>query len=189
MTLDEFESELRRLIGKPTRLRPFVCDGSPLDCPVMLVGLNPASKMRKDFWDFWRPGIGFDKAAWFECYLRERAAEPLAPGRTRRHAISPTRRNIEAFGDGAGAVKVLETNIFAVPSESPDTLEGEDADTRPFEWLLRAVKPRVIVAHGKPAQKTIKHLAPQTMTISSKHLRLLSREAAVELGQRAARAL
>lgn len=31
MDLEEFETELRALIGRPTELRPLDCEGSPLE--------------------------------------------------------------------------------------------------------------------------------------------------------------
>jgi len=53
-----------------------------------IVGLNRASPMKATFWDFWRPGICYDKGAWTDAYL-ERAERSLKPGRTRRLKISP----------------------------------------------------------------------------------------------------
>ena len=64
MSLDEFERQLADLLGRPSRARPFVCEGSPLDCEIFIVGFNPATEMG-DFWQFWRTGYGFDKNAWF----------------------------------------------------------------------------------------------------------------------------
>ena len=61
VTLDEFEKQLAGVIGRPTDLRPFVCEGSPLDCDVFIVGSNPATKMEGDWWRFWRPGIWLSK--------------------------------------------------------------------------------------------------------------------------------
>lgn len=62
MSLQTFQKELEALIGKPTDLRPFVCDGSPLACKVFVVGLNPASEMDGNFWDYWDSSRGSDKA-------------------------------------------------------------------------------------------------------------------------------
>lgn len=75
--LDDFEKGLISLIGKPTDLRPFVCDGSPLDCKVFSVGFNPATKMSADFWHFWRSGYGFDKSVWLKAYEKDRQDRPL----------------------------------------------------------------------------------------------------------------
>ena len=54
--LSDFSRGMASLIGKPTDLRPFVCEGSPLGCEAFLVGFNPASEMSIDFWDFWSDG-------------------------------------------------------------------------------------------------------------------------------------
>ena len=67
MEITQFEAALAELVGRPSDLRPFVCDGSPLDCEIFIVGANAATAMG-DFWDFWHPGVGMDKAAWFEAY-------------------------------------------------------------------------------------------------------------------------
>ena len=48
MTLDDFERALVALIGRPTDLRPFVCEGSPLTCDVFLVGFNLATTMCRE---------------------------------------------------------------------------------------------------------------------------------------------
>jgi hypothetical protein len=50
VTLDDFERALVALIGRPTDLRPFVCEGSPLTCDVFLVGFNLATTMCRDLW-------------------------------------------------------------------------------------------------------------------------------------------
>lgn len=109
--LNEFENGLLALIGQPTDLRPFVCDGSPLDCKIFIVGLNPASQMTNDFWSFWRSGVGFDKGRWFEAYKADRVARPLAPRKTRRQAVSNSRKIIEWVISEVGLARCLETNI------------------------------------------------------------------------------
>lgn len=185
MTLNEFEAELRRVVGQPTMLRPFVCRGSPLDCQIFLVGFNPATILETDFWTFWRQGFGYDKDAWFEEYLLERSRKPLKPGRTRRHAVSPTRRNIEAFIEGTGTAGVLETNIFSKPSDDMRSLALADREIAPFRFLVEAIKPQLIVSHGKPANEAIDRFFPTSKIIKVAHLsRGISNENARLLGQR-----
>lgn len=150
-TLDDFERELERIIHRPTTLRPFVCNGSPLACKAFIVGFNPATSMEAGFWDFWRSGHGFDKGRWFERYKDERQHRPLAPGRTRRSAVSPSRRVIEWIIEEAGPVDVLETNIYATATRAANELGKEQQCTRPFEFLLDAVKPSLLVVHGTKA--------------------------------------
>jgi hypothetical protein len=187
MTLDEFERKLVDLIGRPTNLRPFVCDGSPLDCQIFLVGFNPATQMEADFWQFWR--VGYNKAAWFQQYLAERAAKPLKPGKKFRHAISPTRRNIEAFVKGAEPAKVLETNIYAAASDDMKGLNPASRGIAPFRFLLETIRPKVIVVHGKPAVEAIRQFNTSATIIAADHhlSRKTSYDTAKALGSRAAK--
>lgn len=168
--LDEFERELRSLVGDPTNTRPFICEGSPLACKIFLVGFNPATALDAGFWSFWRPGYGFDKQSWFKTYLAERAAKPLKPGKSFRPAISPTRRNIQAFVDGAAPVHVLETNIFAMPSETAPELALRDRQSAPFKWLVERIKPLVIVAHGSDAVTAVQGLGYRGKLVPLTHL-------------------
>jgi hypothetical protein len=188
MTLDSFERELSALIGRPTDLRPFVCEGSPLDCTVFLVGLNPATSMDADFWEFWKSGQGYDKKRWYARYLAERAAKPPKPGRKFRRAVSPTRLNMEAFVEGAGDVRVLETNIYAKASDDLRSLEQKDRETAPFRFLIESIRPKIIVVHGKPAVEEIaKFVVPSRVITAAHHLSYqTSRETARALGVRAA---
>ena len=149
--LERFEQSLSALIGKPTDLRPFVCDGSPLTHRAFLVGFNPATEMPADFWEFWRAGYGFDKQAWFAAYLKDRQDRPLKPGKTRRPAVSNTRRVMDWILQEAGSVQCLETNIYSAPTEQSSDLKSARRLTEPFDFLLDVVKPKLVVAHGKDA--------------------------------------
>ena len=75
-----------------------------------IVGINPATSMSADFWQFWRSDYGFDKAAWFETYLQDRKLQPMKPGKTRRNSVSNTRRVIDWLLEEASPVLCLETN-------------------------------------------------------------------------------
>lgn len=189
MTLQGFEEELAARIGRPTDLRPFVCEGSPLSCDIFLVGFNPATTMQADFWEFWRPGYGYEKVAWFQRYLEERAAKPLKPGKTRRLPISPTRRNMESFVEGAAGVRVLETNIFAAASDDMKSLDLANREIAPFRFLLEVIRPKVIVVHGKPAVEAIRKFDTQAKVIAADHhfSRKTTKEKARNYGATAAR--
>lgn len=184
-TLAEFETQLAELIGRPSDQRPFVCEGSPLDCSVFIVGFNPATTMDADFWSFWRSGSGFDKKAWLEEYKRDRAQRPLKPGKTRRNLVSNTRRVIEWIIEAAAPCRCLETNIYALPSDDKASLAEESRKTAPFRFLLETIKPSVIVAHGDDAIRETQHLAGNVTVMPVKHFsRGWSEEAARSLGQK-----
>lgn len=182
-TLKSFETELVSLIGKPTGLRPFVCDGSPLECDAFVVGINPATSMSADFWQFWRSDYGFDKAAWFEAYLQDRKLQPMKPGKTRRNSVSNTRRVIDWILEEASPVRCLETNIYAAPTEQAVDLPPEQRITTPFDYLLEKLQPRLIVVHGEEAASHIQSKNYTGQIIKVSHLsRGWSQVAARELG-------
>jgi hypothetical protein len=153
--LDRFEAELTARIDRPTNLRPFVCEGSPLKCQAFIVGFNPATEMTEDFWGFWRAGYGFDKARWLTEYVHERKSRPLRPGKTRRSAVSPTRRVIEWILEEAAPIHVLETNIYATATNAARELDAARRKTAPLDFFVAEIKPRVIVVHGKDAEAHI----------------------------------
>jgi hypothetical protein len=175
--LDEFARELEKVIGRPTDLRPFVCEGSPLDCDVFLVGIEPATAMQADFWDFWGSD-GFDKQKWVKQYRVERAKK----GKPRP---SPTRDNIEHFVRGAAGSRVLETNISAQASERYD--RKNIPHTAAFQFLLNVIKPRVLHVHGEPAWKAIGRFNPSGKILKEYHLSYQTGEdKAFAFGKRAA---
>ena len=139
-----FQSGLAACIGGDETARPFICAGDPRSCEAFLVGTNPASSV--PFWPFWNDTKGiFDKARWFECYRKERANLGKRPE-------SPTRRNIEQIVAMAAPVKVLETNLFSVPTQRAADLHEKDRKTQAFEFLLDEIKPRILLLHGQKAK-------------------------------------
>ncbi len=150
-TMSQFSDGLKTLVSGTGR--PFVCDGNPLECRVFLVGANPATEISKSFWYFWNENAGFNKKQWLEQYIADRANTPLKPGRTRRQAISPTRRGLNWISEGASPIKCLETNVFSKPTESLAELEKGDRSTGIFQFLIREISPILVVAHGKDARE------------------------------------
>lgn len=151
MDLAAFRARLESLVGRPTQVRPFVCDGSPLDCDVMIVGSNPATSMEKDWWEWWDPKHGFKRNAWLEHYRVERARQPLKPGKTRRMPISNTRRVLDWIAGSAYPVKCLETNIYSTPTVSIAELTPSLRSTAIFDFLFDTIRPAVVLAHGSDA--------------------------------------
>lgn len=145
--LMDLRSGMVSIIGDPTNLRPFVCEGSPLDCEVFLVGSDPATDMTCNFWDFWSDDYGFDKHGWSEEYKAERKK------RGERKSLSPTRNIIEYVINAARPVRCLETNIYAKPSSNRKQF------TAPFDYLLQKIKPTLVVAHGGTAQDHFQYQA------------------------------
>jgi hypothetical protein len=122
------------------------------------VGINPASEMKADFWDFWVPGGGFDKRRWFTEYQRDRAGRPLKAGKKSRPAISPSRRIIERVIEGLGHHRCLETNLYAHPSSSAASLDKAHRDPDLFCWLVETIRSALLVVHGVSAAAEIRRL-------------------------------
>lgn len=180
MNLEDFSAGLAELIGRPSRLRPFVCDGSPLKCLVFIVGHNPATVSDRDFWEDWGPD-GFDKESWMAAYIEERANRPLKPGKSYRPRISPSRRVIDQVVAAAG-MPILETNIYA--GTSPDMRSLGERDIAPFHYLVETIKPNLLITHGKDAKEAADRLALPGEIISVPHFsRGWSKEKAIELGR------
>ncbi|GAA1434392.1 hypothetical protein GCM10009616_28690 [Microlunatus lacustris] len=185
MRLKQFETRLEELIGRLSALRPFVCEGSPLTCRVFIVGINPATSMTRDFWDFWRPAVGFDKGAWSDAYRREREAQPLKPDRIRRQAISPTRQRLDLVAEGAKPVRCLETNLFSTPTSAASELSAASRSTAAFDFLLETIKLSLIVAYGVDAASYFAERDLTQEVWTEKHFsRGWSLQEARELGQR-----
>lgn len=165
--LQQFQNDLENLIGKPTDLRPFVCEGSPLNCKIFIVGFNPATELERSFWSFWQPEYGFQKAEWLKVYKQERRDKPLPPGKKRRNEISNTRRVIEWIIAEAMPEKCLETNIYSKPTEKARDLRERERATQPFDFLLRTIHPRVILLHGQDAVKHIETIFETQIKLDS----------------------
>ncbi|WP_143145620.1 hypothetical protein [Devosia enhydra] len=155
MDLNQFESKLAAVIGRPSNLRPFVCEGSPLDCDVFIVGYNPATDVPGDWWRFWRQGYGFQEAVWRPEYLASR--EDGEASRTRRKA--------EKIASAFPSSRFLICNIDSRPSKRQADMPKPV--TRPFDTFLPLCRPKVILAHGNEARE---HLANHPAVVGCRHL-------------------
>jgi hypothetical protein len=151
-SLLEFKADLTKIIASQGDSRPFVCDGSPYECPIFIVGFNPATKTQEPFWKFWNDSTGFNKNEWFDYYKLERSKQ-WSKSWKRTRAVSPTRANIDHIVCGARPVKILETNVYTKPTPSqggfPDSSEKSDV----LDSLLSKIKPQLILLHGEKARE------------------------------------
>lgn len=143
--LAAFAKDLRHIA--PAGSRPFVCDGSPFECEAFIVGQEVAT-MGLDFWRFWSDERGFDRDAFLAEYRAERQQ------RGKRDSISQTRKVVHYVIESAYPVKCLTTNAD---------------DLRVLQFLLESIRPKVVLAHGKYAQRAISMLEYQGKVIQSKH--------------------
>jgi hypothetical protein len=175
MTFRAFDDELRRRLLDLPGARPFVCDGSPLDCQAFIVGENPATAL--DFWAYWTRDGGFDMPRW----RREYTASRLAAGKP---PVSNTRRRIDEIVRAVAPLRCLETNVFAVATPTARQL-GKDVRVSVLDFLVQAIQPAVILAHGKVAQESTRNYADRcTVLFAPRHLAYESIADAVDLGRR-----
>lgn len=172
-TLRDFREGLQAVMGGDHTARPFVCDGDPRMCQVFVVGINPATTL--PFWPYWNDETGFDLKTWRAAYLEARRQKPLKPGKRFRPAVSPTRLRLEALAAAAAPIGVLETNLYAKPAAAAKGLQPEDRDTRVFEYLLSAIRPRVLVLHGKDVRLAVNSLCSAKLSPEFAQVTVLGR--------------
>jgi hypothetical protein len=179
--LSVFKAKLVRRIGRRPKLRPFVCDGSPLCCKVFIVGFNPATTMSVGFWEFWERRVGFNKDKWLKAYEKDRQ-------RQRKRPRSNTRRVLDLIACELGsALRCLETNIYWTPSRRASDLQrhqrGPQASDN-LRWLLIELNPRVIVVHGKGANKVFRRMGLRAHVAKSRHFSQLAHRRVPALARR-----
>src|SRR5687767_7993598 len=93
-----FDKRLREVTKENPSVRPFLCEGSPLECRILLVGINPSQSA--PFWLTWDALRGCDKQEWLKEYRRVNKRD------------SPTRRRIEILFKALSPGCCLETNVY-----------------------------------------------------------------------------
>ena len=74
MTLKRFREGLEPLMPSP-EARPFTCTGSPLECRLFIVGLNPAPPLKQDlFGRYWSDDSSFLRKVFEADYSQRRKA-------------------------------------------------------------------------------------------------------------------
>lgn len=148
MNTTEFKQKLQELTKDDNSLRPFVCDGNPLNAEIFIVGINPATSMKQGFWDYYQ-NDEFDKKKWLKDYKKNRIEK--------RTELSPTRAKIEKLVEHEFSNYLcLETNLFSKPTGSLTQLEGKDRNTDVFDFLIKSIRPKAILIHGKNPSEFIK---------------------------------
>lgn len=136
---------LKPLILPPCFHRPFVCEGFPDDSQVIVIGNNPATPLKTDWWCFWDEATGFDHISFLKCYLAERNGEK-----------SKTREFLDRFR--YNGFKSIDTNAFS--NEGSGKLESTSICNRDVLQALicNMTCLKGIFAHGGKARKVLKTL-------------------------------
>ena len=153
MTLLEFKAELITKLEKFDKPRPLICEGNPFECEIFIVGINAATEMDEDFWQFWKDDYGFNKAEWFESYVENRNLKSNNDNKKKRNKLSNTRQRIEWIVEAIKPLKTLETNLFVKATPTAKELKTEDRKPCVFNFLLQTIKPQIILIHGNDVIK------------------------------------
>jgi hypothetical protein len=153
---------LHETYSKPCHERPFVCDGLPQSCNVIVIGENPATKLDVDWWSFWSDAKGFDLAKFEKHYQETRRNSGKDP-------VSKTRGQLNRLR--SSGLNCLETNAFSNERPKGRGVGISNEDLLPV--LIRSL-PRLVgvIAHGKVAERTLDRLslAPNVKPYRLKHL-------------------
>jgi hypothetical protein len=162
---------LKELIGATEGVRPFVCNGDPLTCQAAIVGANLGTTT--SFWPHWSDDEGMSKEAFLEEYRR------LHGGR-----YSRSRAAIERFVPLVKA-RVIELNAHGKQSPRLKELAAEHRETAVLDFMLRAVRPQVVLCAGSDATKAVKAVKVdwQMKIIAAKHFINWGREREHQMAQ------
>ena len=135
---------LKAVIPSPCYERPFVCDGFPDTCEVLVIGNNPATRLTVDWWSFWTDTSGFDYEHFLEVYKTERHKAG------KRSELSPTRWRLNRIRDKG--LNCIETNVSS--NEGSDGIKDKISNHDVLKVLLNKMPSlKGIIAHGKVAHK------------------------------------
>lgn len=99
-----------------------------------MVALNPGTDTPfRPYWD----GRTFDKQAWLADYRQRHGG-----------VLKTTRRYLERLISGLHDVHYLETNLYPFPSRRYTELLIEHANSDVFDFLVNAIRPRVMFVVG-----------------------------------------
>ena len=142
---------LEEVIFTPCRcMRPFVCDGYPDTCQVLVVGQEPATALPDDWWSFWDPKCGFKETCFESAYLKHR--ERLQRANVVKKSQSDTRRKFlnRISNNLKPQLKSIETNA----SMGNDL--RRDSNQEVIKVLLEGMNDlRAIIAYGNKAHDLV----------------------------------
>jgi hypothetical protein len=141
----KISEQLDVLIPKPCFERPFVCDGLPESCNVIVIGENPTTQLERDWWSFWSESTGFDLPKFEAIYAAARTARGKRP-------ISNTRARLNRLR--AHKLNCLETNAYS--NERPDGHGSGVSNAGLLRAFLSMPRLKAVIAHGTVAQKILR---------------------------------
>lgn len=148
MSNTDWAARLKEIVDCPLYgQRPFVCDGYPEECHVMIIGTNPATSLKLNWWECWIADSGFD----YNLFRSKYKARRKKPGTT-RHRLTQITDCLREHG-----LKCIETNVYRREARSePALCRYDPADRYPNDEVLCLLMeglqpPRAVIPHGKKA--------------------------------------
>lgn len=177
-SLKAFADELRKMTKQGLLLRPFVCDGSPLDCDIFIVGSNRAAKLASEFWKYWDDSRGLDKARFLSEYGNYRRGRG-------KPEIAHSRNTLEVLMKSCAPLRCLETNVFGVTTDTRDeALAAPTQGISILPYLVETIKPRWIIAHGVVASSAVSVYDGRATIVKLPDLRKVAHSDVKRLGRR-----
>lgn len=169
-------SILEDVLPHPCFDRPFVCEGMPHQSNAVIIGENPATHIKTDWWTFWNDATGFDYNRFLDDYRKAKIDSNKSPEpKGARLRFNRFRQN---------GIKAIETNAYQ--NQRPDGAGRGVSNAR----LLRALidnmpNLRAVIAHGKPAQQFIDafEVPKHVEVFKTKHFRLIGYDCIDEICQ------
>lgn len=142
--MPDWTTILKEVIPSPCYdQRPFVCDGFPDTCEVIVIGENPATKTNIDWWTWWKDDTGFDYKSFMESYNSE------------RDKPSSTRRRLDRIR--SKGINCVETNAYS--NEQSGGVSQSIENYAVLDVLMKNMPLlKGIIAHGKKAQQSLENL-------------------------------
>lgn len=142
-----FNGKLHSLIPSPCYERPFVCDGQPDQCTVIVIGKNPVTSLSRDWWSYWNDNSGFDLEKFQSVYESERIATQKSP-------VSNTRRRLNRLRENG--LSCIETNVFRSEDKDSPSTGISNADLLKF-FFDNIPTLKAVIAHGSVAIDFLRH--------------------------------
>jgi hypothetical protein len=163
MTLTEFSEGLFQLLphGLDSTLRPFVCEGSPLNCSTFIVGYNNAHGIGP-FRQVWSDQTGFDKSAFDKLFV-------LSGGKPDDRTTN--RYWINRISNAVG--QCLETNLFSKDSKKAQSLSAKDQSPDAFDYVFKSVRPSTLFCFNAKVIKTLERRIGVSIPLISEEGELL----------------
>lgn len=165
ITLKKFR-EKTQLICNDVSMRLFVCNGSPLDCQIFLVGINPAFtgfKKKESFWQFWNDEEGFVMEDFLNSFRKQRKQLGKPELTKSRDMIEVLRKSLSQK-----EVSLLDTNVYLRATKRAKALTKTDKKDSGIFWhIVRTIKPKVLYVHGnKPMEVIRRELKLKSMKLN-----------------------